>query len=451
MIARYTHPEMGRIWSDERKYEAWLQVELAAVDAMARAGIVPAEAARDLRARAAFDVGRIEEIERTTQHDLIAFTTAVAERVGPPARWLHFGLTSSDVIDTAQAIQMREACDLVLQGLGALMDAVRARAGEHRRTPMIGRTHGVHAEPMTFGLKLALWYAELGRGVERVRRARERVSVGKLSGAVGTYAHLPPAIESEVCRALGLTPAAVASQVIQRDRHAELLCALAITGSSLEKFALEIRGLQRTEIGEVEEPFGKGQKGSSAMPHKRNPIGCEQIVGLARLLRANAMAALENNALWHERDISHSSVERIVLPDSFIALDHMLRRFTRIVAGMVVYPERMRENLFRSHGVVFSGTVLLELARRGVSREEAYEWVQRNALRAVDERRDFKALLSADPDVSRVLGADDIDRAFDLDEQLRHVDHVFEAVFGTPGQGRPEAAVAGAPGALGRG
>jgi adenylosuccinate lyase len=368
MIRRYTHPEMGRIWSDQRKYEAWLQVEVAATEALARAGVVPAEAARDLRERGGFDIARIEEIEQTTQHDVIAFTTAVAERVGPSARWLHFGLTSSDVVDTAQALQMRDACDLILAGLDRLMQAVHARAEEHRRTPMIGRTHGVHAEPMTLGLKLALWYAELGRDLTRLRRARETVAVGKLSGAVGTYAHLPPSIEADVCRALGLAAAPVASQVIQRDRHAELVSVLAITGSSLEKFALEIRGLQKTELGEVEEPFAKGQKGSSAMPHKRNPIGCEQIVGLARLLRGHATAAFENNALWHERDISHSSVERVILPDGFIALDHMLRRFTRIVAGMVVYPDRMLENLSRSRGVVFSGTVLLELARRGVSR-----------------------------------------------------------------------------------
>jgi adenylosuccinate lyase len=429
MIRRYTHPDMGRIWSDQRKYETWLQVEVAAADAMARAGIVPAEAARDIRERGAFDIARIEAIEEITQHDVIAFTTAVAEHVGPSARWLHFGMTSSDVIDTAQALQMREACDLILRGLDGLMRAVHARAEEHRRTPMIGRTHGVHAEPMTFGLKLALWYAELARDVVRMRHARDVIAVGKLSGAVGTFAHLPPAVEADACRSLGLEPAPVASQVIQRDRHAELMSALAITASSLEKFALEIRGLQKTEIGEVEEPFAKGQKGSSAMPHKRNPIGCEQIVGLARLLRGNAVAAFENNALWHERDISHSSVERVILPDSFIALDHMLRRFTRIVSGMVVYPERMRENLERSHGVVFSGTVLLELAQRGVSREQAYEWVQRNAMRAFHEQRDFKELLLADPDVGTVLNPAEIEHAFDLNAQLRHVDHVFERVF----------------------
>ncbi len=429
MIARYTNPEMGRIWSDQRRYETWLQVELAAVDAMAAAGIVPADAARDLRARATFDVARIEEIERITQHDVIAFTTAVAEHAGPSARWLHFGLTSSDVIDTAQALQMRDACDLLLKGLAGLMDAVRTRAAEHRHTAMIGRTHGVHAEPMTFGLKLALWHAELVRAVTRITRAREGISVGKLSGAVGTYAHLPPSVEEAVCRSLGLVPAPVASQVIQRDRHAELVATMAITGSSLEKFALEVRGLQKTEIGELEEPFARGQKGSSAMPHKRNPIGCEQIVGMARLLRGYAHAALENIALWHERDISHSSVERVILPDSFIVLDHMLRRFTKIVAGMVVYPGRMQENLERSRGVVFSGTVLLELARRGVSREDAYEWVQRNAMRAFHEQCDFKSLLRADPDVMNVLPPADIERAFDLNEQLRHVDDIYTRVF----------------------
>jgi adenylosuccinate lyase len=429
MIPRYTSPEMGAVWSDQRRYDTWLEVELAAADAMADAGLIPRVAASDLRAKAAFDIARIEEIEQTTQHDVIAFTTAVAEHVGPSARWLHFGLTSSDVLDTALAIQMRDASALIVRDIGALMEVVRERAEEHRRTPMIGRTHGVHAEPMTFGLKLALWYAELQRDLDRVLRARQVISVGKISGAVGTFAHLDPSIEARVCERLGLEPAPVSSQVIQRDRHAELLSALAITAASLEKFALEIRGLQKTEIGEVEEPFGKGQKGSSAMPHKRNPIGSEQIVGLARLIRANAMAAYENIALWHERDISHSSVERVILPDSFIALDHMLRRFTRIVRGMVVYPDRMLENLGRSRGVVFSGTVLLELARRGVSREQAYEWVQRNAMRAFHERRDFKGLLLEDPDVARVLTPVDIEKAFSLDDQLRNVDTVFARVF----------------------
>ena len=429
MIPRYTHPEMGRIWSDQRRYETWLLVETAAAEAMAAAGIVPADAARDIRERGAFDIARIEEIEQATQHDVIAFTTAVAEKVGPSARWLHFGMTSSDVIDTAQALQMREACDLILNDLRSLAHAVRDRAIEHRHTPIIGRTHGVHAEPMTFGLKLALWFAEIGRDIERVKRARETVRVGKLSGAVGTFAHLPPAVEADVCRRLGLEPAAVSSQVIQRDRHAELLSALAITAGSLEKFALEIRGLQKTEIGEVEEPFAKGQKGSSAMPHKRNPIGCEQVVGLARVIRGNCQAAFENIALWHERDISHSSVERVILPDCFIALDHMLRRFTRIVRDMLVLPERMRENLNRLRGVVFSGTVLLELARKGVSREQAYDWVQRNAMLSFAEQRDFKGLLRSDTDIARVLSPAEIDRAFDLGEQFKHVDTIFERVF----------------------
>jgi len=430
MIARYTRPEMGAIWSDQRRFETWLEVELAATDALVEAGIVPAADARALRERASFDIARIQEIEETTQHDVIAFTTAVAERVGPAARWLHFGLTSSDVIDTAQALQVRQACDVILADLDALAAAIRDRAMEHRRTPMIGRTHGVHAEPMTFGVKLALWHAEIARDRARVARARDTMAVGKVSGAVGMFAHLDPGVEAAVCRTLGLVPAPVSSQVIQRDRHAELMAALAITGASLEKFALEIRGLQKTEIGEVEEPFGRGQKGSSAMPHKRNPIGCEQIVGLARLIRANAGAAFENVALWHERDISHSSVERVILPDSFIALDHMLRRFTRIVAGMVVYPARMLENLGRSRGVVFSGTVLLELARRGVSREDAYAWVQRNAMRSFDEQRDFKALLQQDPDVTKVLPAAVLDESFDIATQMRHVDAIFDRVFG---------------------
>lgn len=430
MIPRYTHPEMGAIWSERRRYEAWLEVELAATDALAEAGLVPMEDAKVLRERAAFEPARIEEIEQTTQHDVIAFTTAVAENVGPSARWLHFGLTSSDVVDTGLALQLRAGCDLLLTRIDALAEAIRVRAEEHRRTPMIGRTHGVHAELMTFGVKLALWYAEVQRGRTRLVRARDVVSVGKLSGAVGVFAHLDPAIEAAVCARLGLTPAPVASQVIQRDRHAELMTTLAIIGASLEKFAVEIRGLQKTELGEVEEPFAKGQKGSSAMPHKRNPIGCEQVTGLARLLRANAMAALENVALWHERDISHSSVERVILPDTFIALDHMLRRFTRIVAGMVVYPDRMLENLARSRGVVFSGSVLLELARRGVSREQAYAWVQRNAMRSFNERLDFKGLLLADVDIMGVLPADVLEACFDLNDQLRNVDAIFARVFG---------------------
>ena len=429
MIPRYTPPEMGRLWSDQRKYDTWLRVESAAADAMADHGLIPPEAARDIREKGKVDAARVDEIERTTQHDVIAFTTAVAEHVGASARWLHFGMTSSDVIDTAHALQMQASVDLLLKDLSVLLRVVRDRADEHRRTPMIGRTHGVHAEPMTFGLKLALWFTELVRDHDRLVRAREAISVGKLSGAVGTYAHLDPLIEQAVCDALGLTPAPVASQVIQRDRHAELLSTLAITAASLEKFAVEVRGLQKTEIGEVAEPFAKGQKGSSAMPHKRNPIGCEQITGLARLVRGNAMAALENVALWHERDISHSSVERVIVPDSFCALDHMVRRFTRIVRDLVVYSERMRDNLDRSRGVVFSGTVLLELASQGVSREDAYVMVQRNAMRSHDEALDFKSLLLGDAEVMAVLSNDDISQAFDLDVQLRHVDAIMDRAF----------------------
>ena len=431
MIPRYTPPEMGRIWSDQSRYDSWLRVESAAADAMATHGVIPADAARDIREKGSVDVSRVEEIEAVTRHDIIAFTTAVAEKVGPAARWLHFGLTSSDVLDTALALQLREACAILLTDLDGLADAVRARAEEHRHTPMIGRTHGVHAEPMTFGLKLVLWFDEICRSHDRVERARDIVSVGKISGAVGTYAHLDPAVERAVCERLDLRPARVASQIIQRDRHAELASALAITGASLEKFAVEVRGLQKTEIGEVEEPFAKGQKGSSAMPHKRNPIGCEQITGLARLLRANAMAALDNVALWHERDISHSSVERVILPDSFCVLDHMVRRFTGIVRGLVVYPTRMLENLERSRGVIFSGTLLLELARRGTTREEAYQWVQRNAMRSHDEQTDFKTLVLNDPKVADVLSREEIEQVFDLSVQLRHVDEIFDRVFGS--------------------
>ena len=430
MIPRYTPVAMSRIWNDQRKYETWLAVEIAAADAMAAQGLIPEDAARDIRERGAVDAARVDEIEQVTRHDVIAFTTAVAEHVGPSARWLHFGLTSSDVLDTALAIQLRESCDILLEDVGGLADAVRDRAREHQHTPMIGRTHGVHAESMTFGLKLALWFDQLGRDRDRLLRAREAVCVGQISGAVGTYAHLDPSIEEAVCLQLKLRPAPVASQVIQRDRHAELLSALAIAGATLETIALEIRGLQKTEIGEVEEPFAKGQKGSSAMPHKRNPIGCEQITGLARLLRSNCMAGLENIALWHERDISHSSVERVIFPDSFCALDHMVRRLTGIVRDLVVHPDRMLSNLALSRGVVFSGTVLLELARRGISREEAYKWVQRNAMRSHDDHLDFKTLLLEDADVMNVMTQDEVETVFDLKVQLRHVDAIFQRVFG---------------------
>jgi adenylosuccinate lyase len=386
-------------------------------------------AAYDGDALGEIDIDAIDAIEAVTKHDVIAFLTWAGEKLGPERRWLHQGMTSSDVLDTALAVQLKQAADLLIQDVDALLTVFKRRALEHKLTPTIGRSHGIHAEPTTFGLKLAQAYAEFARNRDRLVAVRNGIATCAISGAVGTFAHLDPSIEASVCARLGLQPAPVSSQVIQRDRHAELMTTLAITAASLEKFAVEIRGLQKTEIGEVEEPFGKGQKGSSAMPHKRNPIGCEQITGLARLIRGNAMAALENVALWHERDISHSSVERVILPDSFIALDHMLRRFTRIVRGMVVYPERMRENLNRSRGVVFSGTVLLELAKRGISREQAYEWVQRNAMRSFHEQKDFKSLLLADSDLMRVLSPAEVEKAFDLHDQLRNVDAIFDRVF----------------------
>ena len=371
-------------------------MEVAATETLAEAGMVPLSAAKAIRERGDFDLERIQAIESEVKHDVVAFTTAVAEKVGLESRWLHFGLTSNDVVDTAQALQIHEASLIIRNDLEALKTVLKRRALEFQNTPIIGRTHGVHAEPTTFGLKLANWYSEIERNIERFEHAAEDMRVGKISGAVGTLAHLTPELEEKICGRLGLKVAAISSQVIQRDRHAFFIATLAVIASTLDKIAVEIRHLQRTEVREAEEYFSEKQKGSSAMPHKRNPITCEQISGLARVVRSNAQAALENVALWHERDISHSSVERVILPDSFIALDHMLRRFTRIVRGMEVHPERMRENLNRSRGVVFSGTVLLELAKKGVSREQAYEWIQRNAMSSYAEQRDFKELLLAD-------------------------------------------------------
>jgi adenylosuccinate lyase len=395
--------------------------------------VVPKEALEAIRSKARFDVARIDAIEREVQHDVIAFVSNVAENVGPEGRWVHWGLTSSDVVDTALALLMKEACGLILEDVRALADAVKKRAFEHKATPMIGRTHGVHAEPMTFGLKLALWWAELQRDLVRLERAREIISVGKLSGAVGTFSHLPPEFEEEVCRRLGLTPAPVASQVLQRDRHAEVMGTLALTGASLEKFATEIRALQKTEVRELEEPFAEGQKGSSAMPHKRNPVGAEQVAGLARLLRGNALAALENVALWHERDISHSSVERVIVPDSFLALDHMLRRMTKIVGGMSVNAERMRRNLDSGRGLVFSGQLLLELTARGMRREDAYQVVQAHAMEAWKTEGDFRSRVAADPAVRAVLNEKEIDEVFRLERYLVHVDAIFARVFGKAG------------------
>jgi len=416
---------MARVWSEERKLELWLEVELAALDAWAELGVVPAEAARRIRSAAAPPTPeRVAEIERRTQHDLAAFVDAVGERLDEEGRrWLHYGLTSSDVIDTALSLQIREAGSLVQTGVDACLTAVVLRAEEHRRTLQIGRTHGVHAEPTTFGLKLAGWAFELDRGGRRLARALEELRVGKLSGAVGTYAATDPELERIACERLGLEPAPVSTQILQRDRHAELLAALAVLASSLDKFALEIRHLARTEVREVEEPFGRGQKGSSAMPHKRNPVTAERICGLARVVRAAALAGLENVALWHERDISHSSAERIVIPDSFLAIDYMLERFAWLVEGLVVRPERMRRNLESSHGLFFSQRVLLALVESGLPRDDAYVRVQQSAMRAWEEERPFRDIVSADPGLAGRL---DLDAVFDLAAYTRHVDVVFD-------------------------
>jgi adenylosuccinate lyase len=428
---------MARLWSEENKFATWLKVEIAATEVLVARGTVPAEALAAIKEKARFDVARIDEIEREVQHDVIAFVSNVAENVGPEGRWIHFGLTSSDVVDTALALLMRDAVDLLLKDVDALMIAVQTRAEEHRHTPMIGRTHGVHAEPMTFGVKLALWYAELSRDRRRLQQARETIAVGKLSGAVGTFSHLPVEVEEAVCSRLGLVPAPVSSQVLQRDRHAEVMTTLAIVAASLEKFATEIRALQKTEFREVEEPFRAGQKGSSAMPHKRNPVGCEQVTGLARLVRGNALAALENVALWHERDISHSSVERVIVPDSFLALDHMLRRMTDIVSGLTVNAERMRRNLDSSKGLVFSGQLLLELTARGMRREDAYRVVQSHAMEAWRTEDDFRARIEGDPEVRAVLSGKEIAEVFRLERYLQNVDAIFARVFAAPAAGGP--------------
>jgi adenylosuccinate lyase len=433
MIPRYSRPEMARLWSDENRFSCWLAVEIAATEVLVERGVVPASALAAIQEKARFDVKRIEEIEREVQHDVIAFVSCVAENVGPEGRWLHYGLTSSDVVDTALAMMMRDACDQIRTGVVALMEAVRERAFRHRHAPMIGRTHGVHAEPMTFGLKMALWYAELQRQLERLDAARKTIAVGKLSGAVGTFSHLPPEVEEAVCARLDLVPAPVASQVLQRDRHAQVMTTLAMIAASLEKFATEVRALQKTEMRELEEPFGSGQKGSSAMPHKRNPVGCEQVSGLARLVRVNALAALENVALWHERDISHSSVERVIVPDSFLALDHMLARFTRIVKGMTVDEARMRRNLDLGKGLVFSGQLLLELTAKGMRREDAYRIVQSHAMEAWKTESDFQARVLADAEIAAVLGRTELEEVFRLERYLNHIDAIFTRVFGLAG------------------
>ena len=435
MIPRYTRPEIGRIWSDENRFRTWLAVEIAASDTLAEAGMVPKEAAKAIRERADFKLKRINEIEAEVRHDVIAFTTAVAEIVGPEARWFHYGLTSNDVVDTAQALLIGQASKIIRAGLQQLSEVLKRRAWEFKDTPMVGRTHGVHAEPITFGVKLANWYSETKRNIARFQSAAEDMRVGKFSGAVGTFAHLSPELEEKICSRLGLRAAAVSSQVIQRDRHAAYLATLAVIASTLDKIATEIRHLQRTEIREVEEYFSEKQKGSSAMPHKRNPVTCEQISGLARVVRSNAQAGFENVALWHERDISHSSVERVIIPDSTTLVDYMLQKTTDLIDTMLVYPERMKANLESTGGLVFSGQLLLDLVEHGVSREDAYRMVQRNAMRAWKEGVNFRELVFSDPDITNRVPREQIGRAFDLKRHLRNIDKIFARVFaGTESQ-----------------
>ena len=428
MIPRYALPRMTSVWEPQNRYATWLRVELLASEAWAELGVVPREALAVIQERAGFDLNRIQEIEREVRHDVIAFVSAVAERVGPEARYLHFGLTSYDVVDTALALQLQQAADILLEDLEALRLVIADLAQRHKRTIMVGRTHGIHAEPVTFGLKLLLWYSEVERNLDRLRRAKETVAYGKLSGAVGTFAHLPLSVEAYVCTRLGLKPAPISSQILSRDRHAEFMLTLALIGTSLDKFATEIRHLQRTEVREVEEPFVEGQKGSSAMPHKRNPVACEQVSGLARLLRSYAQASLENVPLWHERDISHSSVERVVLPDATILLDYLLVRFREVMEGLRVYPDQMRHNLELTGGLVFSEAVLLALIGKGLSREEAYRMVQRHAMKAWESHEPFKPLLLADPEICRRLSPAEVENCFDQDYHLRHLDDIFARV-----------------------
>ncbi len=435
MIPRYSRPEMVRLWTPEHRYQTWLEVELAAARAMADAGLVPREAVEECARKAGTfnpqDAARIDEIEKVTRHDVIAFLTFLEERIGPAARHLHFGMTSSDVLDTSFAILLRDAADLILEGIDRARDAVVKRAVEHKRTPTIGRSHGIHAEPTTFGWKLLVWADELSRARARVERARAVIAHGKLSGAVGTFAHLSPRIEEAALLSLGLSAEPVSTQIVQRDRHAEYFSALALAGASIEKFAVEIRHLQRTEVREAEEPFGKGQKGSSAMPHKRNPILSENLSGLARLLRGYAVSALEDVALWHERDISHSSVERVIGPDATLALDFALHRFAGMVENLRVYPERMKENLDLTGGLYEAQRVLLALVGKGIARQEGYVYVQRNAMKVWEEKIDFRAALKSDPDVRRVLTGAEVDACFALDYHLKHVDTIFDRVFRT--------------------
>ncbi len=430
MIPRYTRPDMGRIWSDENRFRTWLAVEVAATETLAEAGMVPKDAAAAIHERADFDLERIQEIEVQVRHDVIAFTTAVAEIVGPEARWFHYGLTSNDVVDTAQALLIGQASAIIAADLLRLSEVLKRRAWEFKDTPMAGRTHGIHAEPITFGFKLANWYSEVERDISRFERAAEDMRVGKFSGAVGTFAHLNPELEEKICSRLGLKAAAVSSQVIQRDRHAHYLATLAVIACTLDKIATEIRHLQRTEVREAEEYFSAKQKGSSAMPHKRNPVTCEQISGLARVVRSNAQAGFENVALWHERDISHSSVERIIIPDSTSLVDYMLQKTANLIDTMLVYPERMKANLESTGGLVFSGQLLLDLVEHGVSREDAYRMVQRHAMRAWKQGLNFRELVLKDKKITRRVPRQQIERAFDLKRQLRNIDKIFARVFG---------------------
>jgi adenylosuccinate lyase len=434
MIERYTRPEMAHIWSEENKYRQWLEVELAAAEALAEVNDVPPEAARLLRKHASFDVQRIQEIEREVKHDVIAFTTAVSESLAAAgeagaSRWLHYGLTSNDVVDTAQALMVRSASDLILRGITDLAAVLKTRAFEFKDTVQIGRTHGMHAEPITFGLKLALWYDEVQRNLSRFSGAAEGMRIGKISGAVGTFGHIGPQAEERICQRLGLRPAAIASQVVSRDRHAHYVATLALVAATLEKIALEIRHLQRTEVREVEEPFAPGQKGSSAMPHKRNPVTCEQVCGLARIVRSNVQPAFENIALWHERDISHSSVERIILPDTTTAVDYMLARMVWLISGLRVSAERMQRNLDLTHGLVFSGQLLLDLSAAGMLREEAYKLVQGYAMSAWEGEGDFRSKIESDPTIKKHLSPQALENTFSVSRQLGNIDQIFQRVF----------------------
>jgi adenylosuccinate lyase len=429
VIPRYTRPDMGRIWSDENRFRTWLTVEVAATETLSEAGMVPKDAAKAIRKRADFNLQRIHEIEAEVRHDVIAFTTAVAEIVGPEARWFHYGLTSNDVVDTAQALLIGQASSIIAADLERLSEVLKRRAWEFKDTPMVGRSHGIHAEPITFGFKLANWYSETQRNIERFQRASDDMRVGKFSGAMGTLAHLSPELEEKICARLGLKAAAVSSQVIQRDRHAYYLATLAVIASTLDKIATEIRHLQRTEVREAEEFFSEKQKGSSAMPHKRNPVTAEQISGLARVVRSNAQAGFENIPLWHERDISHSSAERVIIPDSTTLVDYLLQKAANLIDTMFVYPERMKRNLESTGGLVFSGQLLLDLVEHGVSREDAYRMVQHHAMRAWKEDLNFRDLVLKDKEIARRVPRPQIEHAFDLKRQLRNIDKIFARVF----------------------